>query len=78
MAQAFPGPVNVFHERWLPEMATPAGYAALIHAYDLPVPLPHTLSAIGGRHRIIEDAGWRIYTPRSPSLSSTRVSTLPR
>lgn len=45
-------------------MATPAGYAALIHAYGLPAPLPRTLSAIGSRHRIVEDAGWRIYTPR--------------
>ena len=64
MAQAFSGPVNVLHDRRLPETAAPAGYAALIHAYGLPVPLPRSLSAIGGRHRIIEDAGWRIYTPR--------------
>jgi Fic/DOC family protein len=71
MARAFPGPVSVFQERRLPETATPAGYAALIHAYDLPVPLPCRMSAIGGRHRIIEEAGWRIYTPRhapDPSL----------
>jgi len=40
------------------------GYAALVHAWDLPAPLPRTLSAIGTRHRIIEKAGWRIYTPR--------------
>ncbi len=64
MAEAFPGPANVFHERRLPEAATPAGYAALIHAYDLPVPLPLTLSAIGSRHRTTEEAGWRIHGPR--------------
>jgi hypothetical protein len=64
MAEAFPGPANVFHERRLPEIATPAGYAALIHAYDLSVPLPLTLSAIGSRHRITEEAGWRIHSPR--------------
>jgi hypothetical protein len=64
VGQDFSGPVNVFHERRLPETATPAGYVALIHAYDLPVPVPRTLSAIGSRHRIIEEAGWRIYTPR--------------
>jgi Fic/DOC family protein len=64
MARAFPGPVNVFRERRLPATATPAGYAALIHVYELPVPLPRTLSAIGSRHRIIEEADWRIYTPR--------------
>jgi hypothetical protein len=56
--------VNIFHDRRLPETATPAGYAALIEAYNLPVPVPRTLSAIGTKHRIIEDAGWRIYTPR--------------
>jgi Fic/DOC family len=64
LAHDFSGPVNVFHERRLPETATPAGYAALIHAYDLPVPVPRNLSAIGTRHRIIEGDGWRIYTPR--------------
>jgi hypothetical protein len=64
MAHDFSGPVNVFHERRLPETATPAGYAALIHAYNLPVPVPRNLSAIGTRHRIIEGDGWRIYTPR--------------
>ena len=44
--------------------ATPAGYAALIGAYDLSVPLPRTLSAIGERHRLMEHGGWRIYSPR--------------
>lgn len=60
----FSGPVTVFQERRLPEKATPAGYAALIHAYALKVPLPRTLSAIGERHRLTDTEGWRIYTPR--------------
>ncbi|MFN0024599.1 MAG: Fic family protein [Parvularculaceae bacterium] len=60
----FSGPVTVFQERRLPERATPAGYAALIHAYGLNVPLPRTLSAIGERHRLTEAESWRIYTPR--------------
>jgi len=64
VAKDFSGPVNILDERRLPETATPAGYAALIHAYDLPVPVPHTLCAIGTRHRMTEEAGWRIYTPR--------------
>ena len=64
MPHEFSGPVNVFHERGLPETATPAGYAALIHAYDLSVPVPRTLCAIGTRHRLVEADGWRIYTPR--------------
>ncbi len=54
----------VFQERRLPERGTPAGYAALIHAYGLNVPSPRVLSAIGERHRMIEAGGWSIYTPR--------------
>lgn len=62
--KAFSGPVILFQERRLPERARPVGYAALIEAYDLAVPLPLTLSAIGERHRITESDGWRILTPR--------------
>ena len=71
MSAQFSGPVSVFHDRRLPETAVPAGYAALIDAYKLAVPIPRTLSAIGTKHRIIEQGGWRIYTPRhapEPSL----------
>lgn len=67
----FLGPVTTFRERRLPERAAPAGYSALIGAYDLAVPLPLTLSATGARHRVIEDDGWRVLTPRhspGPSL----------
>jgi len=60
----FSGPVTVFHERRLPEQATPAGYAALIDAYGLAVPMPRALSAIGEHHRVTEREGWRILTPR--------------
>ncbi|MFQ5983364.1 MAG: Fic family protein, partial [Woeseiaceae bacterium] len=60
----FSGPVTVFQERRLPEKAMPAGYSALIDVYDLSAPLPRTLSAIGERHRVIEEGGWRISTPR--------------
>jgi hypothetical protein len=70
-SQRFSGPVTVFHEQSLPEQATPAGYAALIDAYRLEVPLPRTLAATGEHHRIKEQAGWRILTPRhaaSPDL----------
>jgi hypothetical protein len=66
----FSGPVIVFQERPLPEPATPAGYAALIAAYDLRVPLPRTLSATGARHRISETGGWRILTPRHAPQAS--------
>jgi hypothetical protein len=60
----FSGPVTVFRERALPERATPAGYAALIDAFKLRVPLPRTLSAVGEHHRIRNEAGWRILTRR--------------
>lgn len=60
----FSGPVTVFHERRLPERATPAGYAALIDAYGLKVPIPITLSAVGERHKRTEQDDWRILGPR--------------
>lgn len=60
----FSGPTLVFQERRLPELAAPAGYSALIDAFQLQVPLPRTLSAIGERHRILEQDNWRIMTPR--------------
>ena len=60
----FSGPVTVFHERRLPELATPAGYAALIGALRLKVPVPRTLVAIGTRHKRLERDGWRLLTPR--------------
>ena len=60
----FSGAVTVFQEKRLPEKATPAGYSALIDACDLSVPLPRTLFATGERHRILEEGGWRILTPR--------------
>lgn len=66
----FSGAVTVFHERRLPERATPTGYSALIGAYNLSVPLPRTLFAIGERHKIYEDAGWRILTPRHAPKAS--------
>jgi len=61
----FSGPVAIFHDRRLPEPAAPVGYAALIEAFQLRVPLPRTLSAIGPRHKQYERDRWRIYTPRS-------------
>ncbi|THV15793.1 Fic family protein [Rhizobium rhizophilum] len=56
--------VTVFHDRWLPEQAIPVGYATLIEAYKLSVPLPRKLAAIGPRHKVYEADGWQILTPR--------------
>jgi Fic family protein len=60
----FSGPVTTFQEKYLPEPVIPAGYAALIDALKIKVPLPRTLTAIGEKHRIIEYEGWRFLTPR--------------
>jgi len=60
----FSGRVSIFQESRLPETALPVGYAALIAAFDLQVPLPLILCAIGVRHKVYERNGWRIYTPR--------------
>ena len=60
----FSGSVDVLFGRRLPEPATPAGYAALIDAFDLNVPPPLRLFAIGTRHRIVDHDGWRLMTPR--------------
>jgi hypothetical protein len=60
----FSGPVTAFQETRFPEKATPAGYSALIDAYKLAVPSPRMRSATGEHHRIIEQDGWRIMTPR--------------
>jgi len=60
----FSGPVINFQDSRLPEAARPVGYAALIDAFALRVPLPLTLTAIGDKHRSYTADGWRILTPR--------------
>ena len=50
--------------------AIPAGYAALIGAYGIRLPLPRILTATGDRHRLIEKDGWRIYSPRHAPKAS--------
>jgi hypothetical protein len=57
-------PNTVFHGRPLPEPGRLAGYTALIDAYELEVPLPRQLHAIGERHRVVKADGWRLLTPR--------------
>jgi Fic family protein len=57
-------PVHHFRGRPLPELATPAGYAALIERFDLAVPLPPLLTAIAVRHHPVPDESWQLLTPR--------------
>jgi Fic/DOC family len=66
----FSGPVTVFQERRLPEQATPVGYAAVIDAYRLQVPLPLTLFAISARHKTVLRNGWQLLTPRHAPAAS--------
>lgn len=57
--------VSIFHEMALPEEGMLlAGYAALIYAYDLHVPLPAILSAISSKHKKYETDEWRVFTPK--------------
>jgi len=53
-----------FHDRTLPEPATPAGYAWLIDRYGLRVPLPPRLAGIAMRHHRVESESWLLLTPR--------------
>lgn len=68
----FSGPVNVIHQRRLPETAIPAGYCALLEAYNLQVPVPIRLAAIGERHRVINTPDWLIMTPWHQPQASLR------
>lgn len=61
----FRGKISTFHAGLPPERATPVGYAALIDAIGLKVPMPRTLSAVGPRHKSYQQDGWQIYTPRA-------------
>lgn len=56
--------ITLFHERRTPEAGYSVGYAALIHAYELDVPLPDRLALISLRHKNYETEGWLIFTPR--------------
>src|SRR5690606_3559388 len=68
--------VAVFHERLTPEEGFLAGYAALINAYDLQVPLPDVLSIISHKHKQYTTEQWRVFTPRHrPDDTLTRHLT---
>ena len=56
--------VTVFHERLTPEEGYLVGYAALLNAYDLQVPLPDLLSIISHKHKQYTTEQWRVFTPR--------------
>ena len=57
-------PINNFHDRALPEPATPVGYAHLIETHGLEIPLPKKLTAIAERHHPKSTHDWQLLTPR--------------
>jgi hypothetical protein len=57
-------PIGEFRGVRLPEPAILAGYSALIDRYDLQLPLPRELAAIGMRRTPSSSEQWRLYTNR--------------
>ncbi|HDH49799.1 MAG TPA: Fic family protein [Nitrospirae bacterium] len=56
--------ITVFHELTAPERGIIAGYAAIIDALELPVPMPHHIALISKKTRRYEKDGWKVFTPR--------------
>ena len=40
------------------------GYAALVEAYELEVPIPEKMAVIGHKHKRYETEHWMVFTPR--------------
>jgi len=57
-------PRSFFRERMSPVLASPAGYAALVLAFDLPVPLPRRLTCVSPRNQRMKEEGVSV-VPRS-------------
>ncbi len=56
--------VLVFHGRNLPEKATVVGYAAIIAALDLHLPMPDIIALISEKHKTYQTGQWKVLTPR--------------
>ncbi len=56
--------ITVFHGRIAPETGNIAGYAAIIDALELPVPLPYALALISKKNRRYKKDGWKVFTPK--------------
>jgi Fic family protein len=56
--------IPVFHGRTLPEKGSIVGYAAIIEALELPVPIPETIAVISVKNKRHEKKGWKIFTPK--------------
>ncbi len=64
MSNRYSYKVNVFHGIKAPEEGWVVGYGAVIDFYQLPVPIPQTLSLISTKNRKYAISQWRIYTSR--------------
>lgn len=53
-----------FHGKEVPENGTVVGYAALINAMSLKMPIPDTLALISTKNRKYKIDGWHVLTPR--------------
>jgi hypothetical protein len=60
----FGRPVTEFRGSILPEAAILAGYSALIERYNLPIPMPPYLAAIGRRRNPASSDSWQLITNR--------------
>ena len=54
---------SVFDGRKAPEEGHIVGYAAIIHALNLPLPIPDIISLISIKNRKYTANGWSVYTP---------------
>ena len=52
--------ITIFHGRLAPEEGTIAGYAAIIHAFSLSVPMPYHLMLISQKNKKYEQDGHEI------------------
>jgi len=56
--------ITVFHGRKAPEKGYIVGYAAIINALELPMPIPSKLALISTKNRRYEKDGWQVLTPK--------------
>ena len=56
--------ITVFNGKITPEPATLVGYGAIIHALQLPMPMPNKLAIISRKHKQYSTENWLVYTPR--------------
>jgi Fic family protein len=55
---------SVFHGRTVPEEGSIEGYAAIIHAFKLNVPIPEEITLISNKNRKYRKDSWNVLTPK--------------